>query len=336
MEKLIEKKEKNVSALISDARAAMMGVFMIVVMLFHGNFGALGPCSRPFSLYGHWGVDAFLFVSGFGLYYSLAKGKEQGVWQFYWRRFIRILPAAMVAGSILYLCGVAGIQGIFGVNLWYIKTLIIIYLLSPLIYKLLSTTRPTLWLIVMIAVSTAVLIVMIPFLSTASTGYKTAVCWTAARIPVFVLGMYVAGKKFSLQQMLNPVYVVFTALCILAALYFHKQRADLGELSTYLHLLPYVLVAFAMPLMVSVLAWVYSLLKDGVVRRLAVFVGCYSLELYLVHEAIFSKVASMPGSAYGRFLSAYALSFVCALVLKSIADNIAASLNGLVFNKVKS
>lgn len=50
-----------------------MGLLMLIIMLFHNQFGVLGEWGRFIVLYGHWAVDAFLFLSVFGLFYALNK-----------------------------------------------------------------------------------------------------------------------------------------------------------------------------------------------------------------------------------------------------------------------
>lgn len=53
-----------------------MGLLMLIIMLFHNQFGVLGEWGRFIALYGHWAVDAFLFLSGFGLFYALNKERD--------------------------------------------------------------------------------------------------------------------------------------------------------------------------------------------------------------------------------------------------------------------
>lgn len=59
--------------LISKYRTRIMGCAMIAIMLFHQPFFYSNPLVDFFHLYGFWGVEVFLFVSGFGVVYSLRK-----------------------------------------------------------------------------------------------------------------------------------------------------------------------------------------------------------------------------------------------------------------------
>ena len=69
----MEENTQTLSSIIARSRTFLMGLAMIVIMLFHNSFGVLGYFALPFSVYGHWGVDVFIFLSGFGIYHALKK-----------------------------------------------------------------------------------------------------------------------------------------------------------------------------------------------------------------------------------------------------------------------
>lgn len=312
MDDYSSKWNRAASSLISDARSCMMGVFIIVIMLFHNSFGALGPISVPFRLYGHWGVDAFLFLSGFGLYFSLKRTGHSGLLSFYKRRLVRIIPAAVVAGSILYVCGMSDWLGLLGLNLWYIRTVLVLYLLAPFIYEYMENWNAT-WILIFCTVLGVIgVLLSVPVLAHSGFVWQSTVSWTLARLPVFALGMYIARMNFSVGQLMHPAYILFAVLCLFAALYLHRERELQHSFSTYLHLLPYILVAFTMPLCMVLLALVIPTKSGGVILRL---IGSFSLEFYLVHEAIFGKVSAFPHEAAQKFLVAYGLTAVAALAL---------------------
>lgn len=306
----------KVCDIFSSSRGELMGIFMITIMLFHGNFGVLGKFSKIFSLYGHWAVDAFLFISGFGLYYALEKSSGRSLLSFYTRRLMRITPAAVLTGSVLYFCGLAGTLGLIGLNLWYIRTIIILYILAPLLHKFLKTFSPTHVLIVVTLLSTLGVLVSVPLLHHTCFTVQTTISWTLARLPAFALGMYLVRMNFTLKSLLNPVYLLLILCCLLAALYFHWQRDLTGSLSSYLHLLPYILIAFTLPIAITALSF---LLNDRIgINRILSRIGSISLELYLVHEAIFNLTHTWFVTPALKFFIAYLLSFICALILATV------------------
>ena len=63
---------KSSLSLLSSYRGALMGIAIIWVMLYHlGNID-VSVISVIFGV-GYGGVDIFLFLSGFGLYFSMSK-----------------------------------------------------------------------------------------------------------------------------------------------------------------------------------------------------------------------------------------------------------------------
>ncbi len=86
-----------------------MGCAIIGVMLFHATDDYLWDLSYHFfSRFGRWGVELFLFVSGFGIYFALAKKRELAP-------FLQEAPHTYHAGSyhsrLYYLHGTSGGAG---------------------------------------------------------------------------------------------------------------------------------------------------------------------------------------------------------------------------------
>ena len=318
-----ERQDIRVCPLISESRGVLMGIFMVLIMLFHNHFGILGKWGLPISAYGHWGVDAFLFISGFSLFYALRKITPLRLGQFYRRRIIRILPAAVIAGCTLYCLNLTDASGLFGLNLWYIRTILILYLIAPILYKLITQNNALFVLIATVAFSATGLLVFIPLLKGTSFICQSTISWTLARLPVFLMGMYIARMDFNLRQMMRPAYILFSLTCIAAALYLHYLRLIHHSFSTHLHLFPYLLIAIGMPLMITLLSLILSRITFRAFNRIWAFIGACSLELYLVHEAIFKKVSELDISPGIRFIPAYGLAFFCAILLKYVADKLA-------------
>ena len=65
---------KSSLSLLSSYRGALMGVAIIWVMLYHLGDIDVSVISVIFGV-GYGGVDIFLFLSGFGLYFSFSNTK---------------------------------------------------------------------------------------------------------------------------------------------------------------------------------------------------------------------------------------------------------------------
>lgn len=89
--------------MISNSRALLMGLAMISIIIFHYtddcrlmNYNYHGIVEWFCQYVSSSGVDVFLFLSGFGLYYSFKRKPDTK--QFYAKRFLKILiPYVLVA-----------------------------------------------------------------------------------------------------------------------------------------------------------------------------------------------------------------------------------------------
>lgn len=298
-----------------------MGLAMIAVMFYHGTFGIFLQYGKYIGCYGHWGVDVFLFVSGFGIYYALDKCGGCGIGRFYSRRIERIIPAALISGVILYSLGKVGILGLFGMELWYIRSILIIYLLSPLFYRLLKKYEPARVVVTITLLATVGVLVAVPLQLRNQPAFNTTMCWTLARLASFVVGMYIAQRNWSIRQVFSGKYICFCIIALPALMYVHYLRLAENSISTYLHLLPYVALAFCMPFICGVVCKVINFIP-GVIRKSVEFFGVYSLEIYLVHEAVFNTVGNSHMRASARFIVAYGGSVLLALLLHFVAKNL--------------
>lgn len=72
---------------IKNNRTEIMGIAIISVLIYHAFCWIYNPIGA-FNI-GYFGVDIFLFLSGFGLSFSYEKNKIR---TFYNNRFLRIMP----------------------------------------------------------------------------------------------------------------------------------------------------------------------------------------------------------------------------------------------------
>ena len=137
---------------IDKRRGIIAGLATIFILIFHSYF-EYTPGTLPYFTKNFFdvGVDIFLVISGYGLYHSLQKG---GILQFYKKRALRVLlpylPVAIVwyaiidfitnkNGIIKYIKDVTTMSYWLEGNIssWFVSAILLFYLLSPIIYKLL-------------------------------------------------------------------------------------------------------------------------------------------------------------------------------------------------------
>ena len=321
---------------ISDRRAFLMGLALIAVVLYHQTF-VQNPVTDIFSLFGFLGVDVFLFLSGFGIYHSQKHDKSLSVWNFYKRRFFRIVPTCIIGGiAFLYFwCG-SGLYTMYGINyysafvgldVWYIRTTLIYYLISPFLYTLVMRYQryPFAMLAVAYLGVTLVNPLILNYLKSQEAPYFTiqTICWTINRFPAYLLGMVVAHANLKKEAFADIRVILLAIVCgtgyVLVAAGFAKQWiADKSLLSIIRTIFG---VAILLPLIpyTSVLAYWLGKKVRGPINKCICLCGAYSLEIFLAHAAIFPYAVTYYGKGYLVFISELAFAICAAILLKKIS-----------------
>jgi len=131
---------------ISTYRSELMGWAILWIMMLHFTFTQIKPLGF-LAQFGYAGVEIFMLVSGFGLFFSLDKDRD--ITKFYKKRLLRIFPTYYILGvfaSILlyhdnivtYLFRYSTIGfwtgGAYGE--WYIPSIVLLYIVAPFLKKL--------------------------------------------------------------------------------------------------------------------------------------------------------------------------------------------------------
>lgn len=190
--------------IISSNRTFLMGLAMISIVIFHHG-GAHWYINIPkitpfFAHYGYWGVDIFLFLSGFGCVYALHKYTNS---IFLKKRVQRLLPTCILCGSLVYTLDSLffhveqdlsySVIRLLSLNRWYIQAIMICYAICPLCYLVLKRYK-------VYGLFSLILICVLTELITPELGvFKLR--WILGRIPVFLIGMYIALFDIKMTRM---------------------------------------------------------------------------------------------------------------------------------------
>ena len=296
---------------LSASRTFIMGLAMISVMLFH-QVWVKNLVMHGFRFCGNMGVDIFFFVSGFGIAFSLEK---HSVCDFYKRRLLRLMPLCLFVGTIKFvwswldpeLSSHLGWRAIVGFDLWFIKALIIFYIISPLLYQAIRRLGGVKVLLVAVAIG----IVIGP-----TYQFGATVNWGAVRFPAYVLGMLVAMDEVRPHgsYLKWGVAFLFMAMGYRALQVF--SVTSVPESYTYLILCLGI---------ISLCYWLSFLQKPFAacfLEKPVLWVGRHSLELYLWHEFIYDFIWNFYWDPYVSLLSALILSVLLAWVSSMIMKRI--------------
>lgn len=192
--------------LISVLRPHLMGIATLMILFCHAEpriiVGAAMPNALSWLLkWGNYGVDLFLLLSGFGLYFSLKN--TSSVVQWYKKRFSRILIPYLIISFVYYIyyCMVnnLGIVDFFlylstigfwldHIGAWFVALLLPLYALTPLYDRLYAKTEYQ-------GALTLCSIVLIAVLCTIKTDSEILnnIVFAASRVPGFLIGYYLGG-----------------------------------------------------------------------------------------------------------------------------------------------
>lgn len=183
---------------ISKYRSELMGWAIIWIMMLHFRFIHIKPLGF-LAQYGFAGVDIFMLVSGFGLYYSLEKNNK--FLPYLKRRFLRIFPTYYIIGLfasiivfhddiISYLFRYSTIGFWFnGLSWeWYVPSIIALYLVAPLQKKIIDKS----YLALIVSICLLIIIISYYVVANEIVEAKDPHFFLLYRIPSFVFGMICA------------------------------------------------------------------------------------------------------------------------------------------------
>ena len=221
--------------IFSKYRVQLMGVSIIGVCLLHvfawagieGNL--IAKVLKPFARIAF--TEGFLFLSGFGLYYSFSKNGD--LRQFYLKRVNRVLLPYMIMGLPFFLLSlIAGnislstfLLKLTSLNfwfwgndgMWYISMSVALYFLFPVVYRFLFIKQKEQ---VILAKSLLVIITCIAVsfvLYALAPHYFSMVQIGVTKAPMFFIGMLVGwysclGRRMSWKHIVGGIFAKFNLL----------------------------------------------------------------------------------------------------------------------------
>lgn len=329
---------ENIISLVRRYRSAVMGLAIFWVVCNHSGIAANLPEPLRFlAEVGYGGVDIFLFLSGFGLYYSLERDSDEG--RFLRRRAEKIFPAYIpvllvwavkITGSgagLHYwlrlltgnLTGASFWMGTRTFN-WYILALPVFYFAAPFVKRQLDEKgrKGLLGLL-------------------AAAGLLSVAFWdefrlvAVSRFPIFILGMYLARMEDTGKAPGEPLYYGSMVLGVGALYYFLRRIPDyLWDYGLWWY--PFILIT---PGLVAMLCRLDARLESFLPGRwfLAVLrkLGAASLEIYLIHVPVFEYLEKRM-----ELTLRLRLAVICGCILAGLAYHWAVEAGKGLYKKQKA
>jgi len=327
----ITAKEKRFSFFgeLSSCRSAIMGIAIIWIMLFHSGIEAPDNIVLRALWYlfvsfgGGVGVNIFFILSGFGLYFSVAKYPDvKNIDWSLWakKRVVRLLPSYLIVSIAYYLLkGDLSLYNIFTLNFWidgvrdfwFIPAIAVSYLLFPFIY--LAAKK---WGFAKVTMILLVAIVAGNYIFEACTDYYSKIEIFTWRLPCFVIGIYLGELVKNRPNWSVVILYVVTSVFFAVSFLLTNLSRPTFVLGTLLFL--------------PVLTWIVTIIKHTppIFTTFSYF-GSRSLQIYLLHVSLVPLVLTM----VWRF--DYVLYFVVTFIMSELLYRLT-SLIKINTNKIKN
>lgn len=300
-------------SLISRYRAHLMGIATLGILLCHCPAHVTMPKLLAYAMFiGQTGNALFLWLSGFGLFYSLSSFYERNdsIVNWYRKRYVRILFPYLILfffpGFILAICNpdTDWLRLLSRLTLisywkyhdcaWFLAVLIPLYAVSPLIYKFLLWKNRVWQNTILISIP----LTLIPLFHTGDVVIDTIILHLPNSM-VFIIGM--ASAFYSKKQVTVNVLWFISGGVLCVFLFFLQHR----NYSTW-----YVGLNFLILPMLLLFIKRYDIKWNWLI-----WLGAISLESYLTNTTLPSYVSKIPWDQlpiiinYGNYLG-YAIVIV--------------------------
>ena len=324
--------------LLSKYRSALMGIAMLWVMSFHlSPIRTYLPIIGSVSNIGYSGVDIFLFLSGFGLYYSLSN-KDISFSEYYKRRFYRIFPEFWLFLLCTFiismnfdlksvcelLCCASTIGYWVGLPyfLWFISCYVFFSFAYPLYYKQFKRYGiivPICYILIGFVFTVLYGIVSVSYFNNSSGPLPLSL----SRIPIFIIGSlfgFVTKEQIDSKSSIRLISLfVFLMPLAIIVLFISFKFFSAYLWSCSLYWIPFIFITPSLCVFLS------SLLDrtPRIVNIILSWVGNHSLELYIVHQYLKDQFLEWLESYLDRNiigLLVLLVSFLLAIALKRFSN----------------
>lgn len=293
-------KNKYSVELFSKYRNELMGIAIIGVLVVHVlSFGKIEASNLGVTIIFFISrlafTQGFLFLSGFGLYYSFKKNNN--LKKFYLRRMNRLLiPFIILSGwfflfrdfyetfnplnFFLHISSLAfWIEGNY-YGMWYVSISVFLYILFPFLYTYINKIKgaPVIFVMLVILLDLVIQHFFLVYYNKVSIGID--------KIPIFIVGIYAGKISLYKKQKESIRMLLFTVILWIISFFLKNHWEYVYEIYAMTEKIIYM---FIICILFSV-SENQTLVKY--IRKILRWFGRYSLELYVLHLLIFSFLSS--------------------------------------------
>lgn len=287
----------------SEYRSILMVSAALSIFLMHiicsGIYTFGSALDKMIVLWGSSGVDIFFFLSGMGIYCSLDNShKNCGGGHWYRNRLLKVMIPyilIIIPFSILnkdsFAISVSRISTLYfwifqNDGCWFVSFIILMYLASPLMYRVIKTDegRPssrTVWVLL-----TCVCIALLVF-EWAAEDLFLRLSIGISRIPSFIVGMMIGSN---LKRRLTGIPLGLLPLLVIVSIV--EFLLDVNEMSFIILTLKSCRSLLILSLEAMLITTVSAKVKGFFQGKAIASLGSITLEFYLIHLLILNLIRS--------------------------------------------
>lgn len=292
-----------------------MGWSILWIMMLHFTFNQIKTLGF-IAQYGFAGVDIFIFVSGFGLFYSL--DKYDNLMSFYRKRLLRIFPTYYIIGFITnllvthddilpFLFRYSTLGFWIGCKYadWFIPSIILLYFIAPVIKKVIEKK----WYL---SICTIIVCIYLTALYFADKEYiiDRSHFFLLYRVPAFIFGMTCAYWLKKNRPNKYFIYIMFLGIPFF--LYFYPLHHQIYNYKYYS-------LAFLLPIFLIIFILLSKYMRG--ISLILKLIGKASLEIYLIQGIFFIHVINGTTSVFSEWHDILSILMIIASIILGILSH---------------
>lgn len=324
-------------SLLSKYRSQLMGLAALMIIICHmpAHHVSMPGIIAQIIAQGGLGVDIFLFLSGMGMWFSLKRHENKQWLSWLKKRYVRVLVPYLLITIPAFAIRAFLNHWSFGLLLWRLSTLsfwtegwgawfvsliIVLYLITPVLFKLFYGVRKWVWLFILVSLTWS--FSLLPIQGELFNNIQFGV----TRIPCYLIGM-ASGDEIMKGVKISTIKLLLSMAIILAVALALKGML---EMPVSLFWIEGLLLLFISTLFIDIF------FKRNYLVRFLNFMGMISLESYLTNVFVLSFFIYIPWNLCGLNLNPgnwtyYVVGTGCCILISCFVHQIS---DGII-NRIK-
>lgn len=276
--------------ILSQYRAELMGIATLMIIICHLPAQDVSMPTVMVRIIGSGGIgcDIFLFLSGMGMWYSITsvKNGKISVIKWYLKRYVRIIvPYLIIVIPICILDGnrisailirATGFDFfVYRLALWFVSCILLLYVLTPFVDRLLTSSRRWLWVSLM-----TVLCIAFAYVDFGN-GMIQNWQFVISRFPSYFMG-YLLAKDIKDCKRISSFWIIIAPLLLYTVLYVMNHKFGCNFSLFWLQGIPIMTIAVL----------ILSKIDSCKFNSALVFLGTISLESYATNVLVLPRMKS--------------------------------------------